>query len=129
MTLIQAFIFGGLFCAVAELLSQLFKLNPKWLICLFLVLGGALAPFGIIALAQEWGGGGMLVMITAAGNVLEAAGAALVGGNVGPTITAIILFSLIIFIGAVFGVVHAVTHAGKEDASANRGAQVDAIDA
>ena len=105
MSLLISFLFCGFFCLFAEMCNQFFHMGPKWLIVTFLILGGVLAPMGITNALQAFGGGGMLITIAAAGNVCEAAGAALMAGNVMPTVIATVLFSIIIAIGAVFGAI------------------------
>jgi hypothetical protein len=65
-----AFLIGGALCAVFQVFMMLTKLHPPQILTIGFALGGILLPFGAIATLEQFGGGGMAIMVMDAGAAL-----------------------------------------------------------
>lgn len=70
MIYLNAFIFAGLVCLIAQLILDNTKLTPGHITCLFVVLGAFLDVFDIYDKIVLWAGGGALVPITSFGHLI-----------------------------------------------------------
>src|SRR5574344_238073 len=70
MIYLNAFIFSGIVCLIAELLLDNTKLTPGHITTIFVVVGSFLDVFSIYDKFVLWAGGGALVPITSFGHLL-----------------------------------------------------------
>ncbi|HHY39061.1 MAG TPA: SpoVA/SpoVAEb family sporulation membrane protein [Clostridia bacterium] len=68
--LLAAFIIGGLFCAAAQLVLDGFKLNPAYVMVLFVSMGSALSALGLYQPLVDLGGAGATVPLPGFGHLL-----------------------------------------------------------
>ena len=68
--LINAFIVSGLFCLVAQIILDNFKITPGHVTSLFTVIGAILSFFGIYDKLIEFAGSGATVLISNFGHML-----------------------------------------------------------
>ena len=111
MTLIYAFIIGGIICAFGQLILDKFKIMPIYITCLFVFIGGLLDFFNLYDKLIEIAGCGALLPISSFGHTIthgvveEVSNVGFIGlfsgifKNVSVGITAAIIFS---FIGGLF---------------------------
>lgn len=107
LTYLKAFLVGGLFCAIGQVLIDYTKLTPARILVAYVVAGVALGAIGVYEPLVEFAGAGATVPLTGFGYLLakgvkEAVAAdgiigALTGGLTATSagITAAILFGLI----------------------------------
>lgn len=67
---LKAFIIGGLFCVIGQLLIDLTKLTPARILVSYVVVGVFLGALGIYKPLIEFAGGGATVPLTGFGNLL-----------------------------------------------------------
>lgn len=67
LTLLKAFLIGGLICVVGQLLIDLTKLAPAKILVMFVVVGVLLGATGIYEYIAEFGGAGATVPLTGFG--------------------------------------------------------------
>ncbi|MDQ0215641.1 stage V sporulation protein AE [Oikeobacillus pervagus] len=65
-----AFVIGGLFCVVGQLLFDVAKLTPGHTLSLLVVIGAVLAGFGLYEPLIDFAGAGATIPITSFGNSL-----------------------------------------------------------
>jgi len=70
MIYLNAFIFAGFVCLIAQLILDNSKLTPGHITCLFVVIGAFLDVFDIYDKIVLWAGGGALVPITSFGHLI-----------------------------------------------------------
>lgn len=70
MELLRAFLCGGIFCALGQVLIDRTKLTPARILVCYVVAGVVLGAVGIYPAIQEWGGAGATVPLTGFGNLL-----------------------------------------------------------
>ena len=70
MSLIYAFLVGGLICAVAQVLMDKAKLLPLHIVVLFVTLGAILEVFGLYDMLVDFAGAGALLPISSFGHSL-----------------------------------------------------------
>ena len=70
MDYLKAFILGGLFCAIGQILVDKTKLTPARILSAYVVLGVILSAVGIYAPLANWGGAGATVPIIGFGHCL-----------------------------------------------------------
>lgn len=70
VSLIKAFIFGGLICGLSELIISKFKLLPIHITCGLVVVGGALESYGIYDKFLDIFGCGAMIPISSFGHSL-----------------------------------------------------------
>lgn len=70
MDYLWAFIIGGLFCAVGEVLIDYTKLTPARILVTYVVAGVVLGAFGVYDSLIDFAGAGASVPITGFGNTL-----------------------------------------------------------
>jgi len=70
MIYLNAFIFAGLVCLVAQLILDNTKLTPGHITCMFVTIGAFLDVFDIYDKIVLWAGGGALVPITSFGHLI-----------------------------------------------------------
>jgi stage V sporulation protein AE len=70
MIYLNAFIFAGIVCAIAQILLDTLHLTPGHITVLFVVIGTFLDIFNIYDHFILWAGGGALVPITSFGHML-----------------------------------------------------------
>lgn len=67
---VKAFVIGGLFCVIAQILIDKTKLTPAKIMTGFVVAGVVLSAVGLYPKLVEWAGAGATVPIIGFGNVL-----------------------------------------------------------
>lgn len=70
MIYVNAFLFAGIVCLIAQIILDNTKLTPGHITALFVVLGAFLDLFNIYDKFVLWAGGGALVPITSFGHLL-----------------------------------------------------------
>ena len=70
MIYLNAFLFAGIVCAIAQIILDCTKLTPGHITVIFVVLGAFLDVFNIYDQIILWAGGGALVPITSFGHSL-----------------------------------------------------------
>ncbi|UFU00847.1 stage V sporulation protein AE [Radiobacillus kanasensis] len=70
MTFLWAFIVGGLFCVIGQIMFDVFKLTPGHTLCTLVVFGGLMDAFGWYEPLIDFAGAGATVPITSFGNSL-----------------------------------------------------------
>ena len=70
MIILNAFIIGGLICAIAQFIMDKFKIMPIYVTCLFVVIGALLDFFDIYDKLIKFSGAGALLPITSFGHSL-----------------------------------------------------------
>ena len=70
MIYLNAFLFAGIVCAIAQIILDCTKLTPGHITVIFVVLGAFLDVFNIYDQIILWAGGGALVPITSFGHNL-----------------------------------------------------------
>ena len=68
--LIKAFVIGGLFCVIGQLLIDLTHLTPAKILVSYVVAGVVLGAVGLYKPFAEWAGAGATVPLVGFGNVL-----------------------------------------------------------
>lgn len=69
-TFAKAFLVGGLFCVVAQLLIDKTKIAPARILVLYVISGVVLGAAGVYQPLVDWAGAGATVPLTGFGNVL-----------------------------------------------------------
>ena len=67
---LKAFVVGGLFCAVGQILIDRTNLTPARILSLYVVSGVVLGAVGLYEPLVKWAGAGATVPLTGFGNVL-----------------------------------------------------------
>ena len=67
---LKAFLVGGLFCAIGQVLLDKTKLTPARILSLFVVAGVFLSAIGVYKPLLEWSGAGAAVPLTGFGHIL-----------------------------------------------------------
>jgi stage V sporulation protein AE len=70
MEYLQAFLCGGVLCAIGQILIDKTKLTPAKILVSYVVAGVILGALGWYAPIKEWGGAGATVPLTGFGNNL-----------------------------------------------------------
>ena len=68
--LIKAFVVGGFFCAIGQVLLDYIKLTPARILVTFVVAGVVLGGLGLYAPIVDFAGAGATVPLTGFGNLL-----------------------------------------------------------
>lgn len=67
---IKAFLIGGAFCAIGQILIDKTKLTPARILTIYVVAGVILGALGIYQPLVDWAGAGATVPLTGFGNTL-----------------------------------------------------------
>ena len=67
---VKAFLVGGAFCALGQILIDKTKLTPARILTIYVVMGVILGAVGVYQPLAEWAGAGASVPLTGFGNVL-----------------------------------------------------------
>ena len=70
LSYLKAFLVGGAFCAVGQLLIDYTKLTPARILTIFVVSGVLLGALGVYQPLADWAGAGATVPLTGFGNAL-----------------------------------------------------------
>ncbi len=70
MDYLKAFIIGGLFCVIAQILMDKTKLTPARILVSYVVIGVLLGAVGLYEPFAKWAGAGATVPLTGFGNLL-----------------------------------------------------------
>ena len=70
MEYFNAFLCGGIFCAIGQILIDKTKLTPAKILVCYVVAGVILGGLGLYAPIKEWGGAGATIPLTGFGNNL-----------------------------------------------------------
>ena len=70
MALLKAFLLGGLFCALGQILIDKTNLTPARILVLYVVSGIVLSGLGVYEPLVQWGGAGATVPLTGFGHCL-----------------------------------------------------------
>ncbi len=68
--LLKAFLVGGVFCLIGQLLIDLTKLTPARILTMYVVIGVILGAVGVYQPLADWAGAGATVPLTGFGNLL-----------------------------------------------------------
>ena len=71
MALLKAFLLGGLFCALGQILIDKTNLTPARILVLYVVSGIVLSGLGVYEPLVQWGGAGATVPLTGFGYTLS----------------------------------------------------------
>lgn len=72
MACLKAFVIGGLFCALGQILIDKTKLTPAKILVAYVVAGVVLGGLGIYEPLLNWAGAGASIPLTGFGNTLAA---------------------------------------------------------
>ncbi|MBQ1352259.1 MAG: stage V sporulation protein AE [Oscillospiraceae bacterium] len=72
MNYINAFLCGGVLCAIGQILIDKTKLTPARILVIYVVSGVFLGGLGLYSHIEEWGGAGATVPLTGFGYLLTA---------------------------------------------------------
>lgn len=114
MIFLNAFILGGLLCALFQLVMVLTKLKPPALLIAGLFIGALITPFGISQMLGSWGGAGFLIMVVGAGEAILNSFLALFAGNPTPLLIVLGIFCALIVIGIIAGMIYTSLHPNKK---------------
>ncbi len=67
MAYINAFLCGGILCAIGQILIDKTRLTPARILVLYVVSGVVLGGLGIYSYVEQWGGAGATVPLTGFG--------------------------------------------------------------
>ena len=70
MALLKAFLLGGLFCALGQILIDKTNLTPARFLVLYVVSGIVLSGLGVYEPLVQWGGAGATVPLTGFGHTI-----------------------------------------------------------
>ena len=70
MEYVKAFLVGGIFCAIAQILIDKTKLTPARILVGYVVAGVGLGALGLYQPLADWAGAGATVPLTGFGNLL-----------------------------------------------------------
>lgn len=70
MQYLQAFLCGGVLCAIGQLLIDKTQLTPAWILTGYVVAGVLLQAVGVYQYVVDWGGAGATVPLTGFGYCL-----------------------------------------------------------
>lgn len=70
MTILYAFILGGLICAIAQIIMDKFKIMPIYVTCLLVVIGALLDFYGIYDYLIEFAHMGAMIPISSFGHAV-----------------------------------------------------------
>ena len=71
LSLVKAFLIGGLFCAVAEILNDRTRLTPARILTSYVVVGVILGAVGVYGPLVEFAGAGATVPLTGFGYLIS----------------------------------------------------------
>lgn len=67
LTILKAFLVGGIICVIGQLLIDYTKLTPAKILVSFVVIGVILSGFGVYEYLVQWGGAGATIPLTGFG--------------------------------------------------------------
>ena len=70
LSFVKAFLVGGAFCAVGQILIDKTKLTPARILTFYVVLGVILGGIGVYQPLADWAGAGATIPLTGFGNTL-----------------------------------------------------------
>lgn len=70
MYYLKAFLLGGLFCVIGQILIDKTKLTPARILVCYVVIGVVLGAVGLYEPLIKWGGAGATIPLTGFGNTL-----------------------------------------------------------
>lgn len=70
LSLLKAFVVGGIICFIGQLLIDLTRLTPAKILVMFVVIGVVLGAFGVYEHIADFGGAGATVPLTGFGYAL-----------------------------------------------------------
>ena len=70
LTYVKAFVVGGIFCAIGQILLDRTKITPARILTSYVVVGVMLGAIGLYEPLVKWAGAGATVPLTGFGNVL-----------------------------------------------------------
>ena len=70
ITYVKAFVVGGMFCAIGQILLDRTKITPARILTSYVVVGVMLGAIGLYEPLVKWAGAGATVPLTGFGNVL-----------------------------------------------------------
>jgi hypothetical protein len=106
MTYINAFLLGGILCALFQIFMMFTKLDPPRILILGVAMGALLTPFGMMDALVQWGGAGLVIMVMGAGQALVGSTMALLTGNPIPMAIILSIFVFLTLVGLVAGYFH-----------------------
>lgn len=111
MMLVQAFLVGGLLCAIFQTALMFTKIGIPKLLIIGLALGGLGSAFGLCDMLSAFGGAGFSVMVVGAAQAIFNAIMALFGGAWLPICIVSAIFAVLTVFGLIAGAVCRVLHA------------------
>ena len=112
MAFIWSFIIGGAICVIGQLLEEI-KVPKPLLLAGFIVLGGILAPFGVMDKLSALGSGGVNIMAVGLGSAGFGTAMQLCMGKAAPLVMVLVLLIILIGLGAVAGNIYYKKHPDK----------------
>ena len=103
MIYLQAFLVGGLLCAVFQLVWMATKASPLTLLKIGFVLAAILASFGVTAKLVSFADAGFFVMVVGAGDATYSGTVALLSGNPVPLVEFFAVIVLLVLFGLIGG--------------------------
>lgn len=70
MSILYAFLLGGLICGIGQLIMDKFKILPIYVTCMFVLIGALLDCFSLYDKLIEFGGMGAMVPISSFGHAV-----------------------------------------------------------
>jgi len=113
MMYINAFLLGGILCALFQIFMMFTKLDPPRILVLGIALGALLTPYGMMDALGSWGGAGLALMCIGAGNAIGGSFMAFLGGNPVPIAIILGLLMILTSIGIVSGAVRVAVTKGS----------------
>ncbi|MCI9129871.1 MAG: SpoVA/SpoVAEb family sporulation membrane protein [Eggerthellaceae bacterium] len=123
MMYLQAFLVGGLLCAIFQIALMYTKLGVPKLLIIGLALGGLATAFGLCDYLAEYGGAGFTVMVVGAAQAIFNSLMALFAGTPLPICIVIAIFAVLTLFGLFAGIIYRAMH--KSSASTPTNAEAD----
>ncbi|WP_102337721.1 SpoVA/SpoVAEb family sporulation membrane protein [Collinsella provencensis] len=106
MTFVLAFLLGGAFCALAQLVFMVAKMeNPIPCLIAFFCLGGVLGVFGIIPMLEETCQAGMMALALDPGFGIQGGVFSALAGNPLPLVALLATITCMIVMGLITGTI------------------------
>lgn len=110
MMFLQAFLIGGLLCAVFQVALMFTKLGVPKLLIIGLALGGLCTPLGLCDVLANAGGAGFSVMVVGAAQAIFNSITALFHGVWLPVVVVVAIFAALTVFGLLAGAAYGALH-------------------
>jgi hypothetical protein len=106
LAFVGAFVFGGLVCALLQLIWMLVRCNPEIILFSAIAVGSLLTPLGIMRMGAEAASGGVGILVPWAGEAVSIGVVALIqNGNPAEVFALLGVFAFLTIIGLVSGII------------------------